>query len=285
MTSKAKYLFIGFAVLAVAAMLVPVAACGEDSEPTPLPPINWNGLGEEQLCTVITNPEADEILLDYEGFAVSFNPTLHLPNWVAWTITARKMENSDEPRHDNFRPDESVEGCATLADYYKSGYDRGHMAPSGDMKWSYEAMDQACYLTNICPQVHALNNGAWKNLEEKCRKNATRDSLLVVVCGPVLNKGFSKYIGETPIPVPDRFFKVILTPGGVAGPQAIGFLMPNDYVEGGMQATATTVDAIEELTGHDFFSLLPDELETVLESEVDFNRFSTGRPSRRNSRH
>ena len=269
-----------FLSIATFTLLIPLAACGTDNG-TPRQQPTWFNLTEQQMCSVVTNPNLDEVLVQYEGFTVSFNPTMHMPNWVAWTITADKIENADIPRSGTFNPDPNVPGCATLADYYQSGFDRGHMAPAADMKWNAKAMDNSFFLTNICPQSNDLNTGAWKNLEEKCRKNAMRDSLLVVVCGPVLTQGFQQYIGETPLPVPPSFFKVILTPAGMAGPQAIGFIMNNGYVQGGMQPAATTVDEVEQLTGHDFFHLLPDDIENALEADKDFNRFSTGKLSKR----
>lgn len=282
MNNRAKLLILGFALIIVLAFLLPISACGD--EPAGLhQPNEITALGNitpEELCRVATNPDMDEIIVDYEGFTVSFNPVMHMPNWVSWTLSRDEIENSIFERQDNFRPDPDVPGCATLDDYYRSGFDRGHMAPAADMKWSATAMDESCLLTNICPQLHVLNNGAWKNLEEKCRSNATRDSLLVIVCGPVFTEGFSQYIGKTPVPVPPKFFKVILTPRSSGAPQAIGFIMPNDKVEGGMQSAAVSVDEIELLTGHDFFYLLPDEIENALEADNDFNRFSTGKRSR-----
>lgn len=274
-----------FALVIILAIFVPFTACGDDNEMSRPSTVAYDAFGAltaEQLCDVVTNADMDEIVMEYEGFTVSFNPTFHMPNWVAWTLTRDKVENGTVSRKDNFRPDSRVPGCATLDDYYRSGFDRGHMAPAGDMKWSANAMDESFYLTNICPQLHALNDGAWKKLEEKCRGNAKRDSLLIIISGPVLNQGFEQYIGKTPVPVPSQFFKVILTPSVNGGkPQAIGFLMPNSYVEGGMQRTAVSVDEIEKLTGHDFFHLLDDDVEADLESANDFNRFSTGIASRR----
>lgn len=282
MFHRARLILKGIFFITFSLSLLPLTACGEEQHPD-MDDIDMSAifeLTEDQLCAVATNMTLDEVILNYEGFTVSFNPTLHLPNWVAWTLSRYELENSTVPRTDNFRSDDNVAGCATLADYTRSGYDRGHMAPAADMKWSAKAMDESFLLTNICPQHNELNNGAWKNLEEKCRSNASRDSLLIIVCGPVLTRGFSKSIGTTPVPVPPSFFKVILTPGATQGPNAIGFIMENSAVEGGMQQAAVSVDEVEKLTGHNFFHLLPDNIEKVLESDVDFNLFSTGRRSK-----
>ena len=73
--------------------------------------------------------------------------------------------------------------------------------------------------------------------------------------------------------MPRRFFKVVLSPY-TNPPVAIGFIMPNGYVKGGMQACAVSVDSVEAVTGHDFFSALPDDVEKRVEAECNFNRWS-----------
>lgn len=221
---------------------------------------------------VKTSPNVQEELVKYSGMSISFNRDLHIPNWVAWELTRGETAGT-EPRANNFVRDYNVAGCADPSDYRHSGYDRGHMVPAGDMKWSEQAMTESFMMTNICPQAKALNTGAWKKLEEKCRFWAERDSALVIVCGPVLNDGFDKYLGESQVAVPKRYFKVILAPYANP-PRGIGFIMPNARVEGGMQRAAVSIDEVERITGHDFFSALPDEIENEVESECRFNYWS-----------
>lgn len=233
----------------------------------------------DSLETVVTNPELQETIVPYKGMTVSFNPMTHQPNWVAWELLASETDG-ETPRGNNFQPDENVGGSATPADYRNSGYDRGHMAPAGDMKWSPESMRESFLMTNICPQAHDLNRGAWSKLEEKCRQRAVADSAVVIVCGPVFIPGEgTERIGDTGVAVPRRFFKVVLSPYADP-PMAIGFIMPNGYVKGGMQACAVTVDSVEALTGHDFFSALPDDIEASIEARCDFNRWSRVRPKK-----
>ena len=156
---------------------------------------------------------------------------------------------------------------------------RGHMAPAGDMKWSETAMQQSFYMTNICPQNNDLNSGAWMRLEEKCRTWALADSAIMIVAGPVLSDELTETIGDTGVAVPRRFFKVILSPYANP-PRGIAFIMDNGKVSGGMQAASETIDEVERITGHDFFSVLPDDVEAQVESECRFHYWSTLKPKK-----
>ncbi len=216
----------------------------------------------------------DAQALAYPGFTVSFNPVTHQPNYVAWELTGEEAGSRNASRKSvNFAPDPKVNGCATLDDYRRSGYDRGHMAPAGDMKWDPEAMQSSFLLTNISPQAHELNQGSWRVLEEKCRDWAVRDSAIVIVCGPIFDNSPASTIGQTGVAVPDRYFKVVLAPYSTP-PRAIGFVMPNGNVPGGIQSCAVPVDAVEAITGYDFFPALPDDVEERVESECNFPRWS-----------
>jgi endonuclease G len=226
----------------------------------------------DSLCKVVVPAGTVEEILNYPGFTVSFNKKHHQPNWVAWELT-REETKGTLARSNNFQADESVEGCATLADYHGSGYDRGHMAPAADMKWSEASMNACFYLTNMSPQAADLNQKAWGKLEDKCRVWAQRDSAIIIVCGPVLTDRITKTIGDTRVSVPTRYFKVVLAPYANP-PRAIGFIMPNSRVEGGMQQAAVSVDEVERITGFDFFSALPDDIENEVEAQCNFTLWS-----------
>lgn len=80
---------------------------------------------------------------------------------MAWELT-REETKGEADRYDKFMPDpELPEPRVVHKDYTKSGYDRGHMAPAADMKWSKQAMAESFYMSNICPQVGNLNRGDW----------------------------------------------------------------------------------------------------------------------------
>lgn len=227
----------------------------------------------ERLQEVKNPAGLHEEIIPYTGMTVSFNRNTHEPNWVAWELLGSEV-TGESGREPGFLVDPEIDGCALPEDYRNTGFDRGHMAPAGDMKWHPQAMRESFYMTNICPQSPDLNRGAWKKLEEKCRQRAEVDSSLVIICGPVFDKsGPAARICGTGVAVPQSFFKVILAPF-VEHPWAIGFIMPNGYVDGGMQKAAVPVDQVETLTGYDFFSALPDSIENDIEARCDFNAFS-----------
>lgn len=212
-------------------------------------------------------------IVRYPGFTVNFNADKHIPNYVVWELTASEC-NGPAERLSNFYEDRSVDGCPTLLDYRKSGYSRGHMAPAADMKWSAEAMRASHNLTNVCPQLAAMNSGAWSTLETNCRTWAARDSAIIIIAGPVLTDRMPLHIGKNKVAVPERFFKVVLAPC-VNPPRGIGFIMPNAKVAGGVQACAMSIDDVEAITGIDFFAALPDDVETAVEKQNSYPRWQT----------
>lgn len=224
----------------------------------------------EELMMVVTDNQIAEQIVEYPGFTVSFNADMHQPNYVAWELTAEEAQ-ANGSRESKFDVDHRVKGSPGLNDYRRSGFDRGHMIPAADVKWDGEAMKASHYLTNICPQDHKLNAGAWANLEGNCRTWAMRDSAIIIICGPVLSDSMPREIGrEVKIPVPERFFKVVLSPY-TNPPRGIGFIMNNGPVEGGVQAAAVTIDQVEAVTGFDFFTALPDEIENEVEAQCEYH--------------
>lgn len=228
----------------------------------------------DELMRVDTVDGISQQLIQYPGFIVSFNSDYGQPNWVAWELTRDECKADDVSRKSvDYSIDDEIVGCAQLEDYKGSGYDRGHMCPAGDMKWSREGMEACFKLTNMCPQARSLNNGAWRLLEEKCREWAINDSAIVIICGPIFSEKPSKVIGNNEIAVPESFFKVVLSPFSQPM-KGIGFIMPNGYVEGGLQYSAVSIDDVEKATGYDFFSSLPDDLEDEIEASCNFLRWN-----------
>jgi endonuclease G len=210
-------------------------------------------------------------VVKYKGYTAHFNKDLHIPNCVTYEITANETRGKRE-RSGNFERDESVTGCPNWWDYRDSGYDRGHMAPAGDMKWDEQAMNETFYLTNVCPQDAALNAGMWNDIEIKVREWARRDKSLIVVTGPIMGKNQETIGQDIDIAVPEAFFKVILSPN-TTPKKAIAFICPNRSCGGTMQSYAVSVDEVEKRTGMNFFNALPDEIENRIEATCNLNQW------------
>lgn len=210
---------------------------------------------------------------EYEGFTVNFNASNRTPNFVTWELLGTETDGPYSRNGEKFWHDELLNNCPNTSDYTHSGYDRGHMYPAADAKWSAESMHECFTMANITPQVHALNGGAWKTLEDKERLWAKRDSSLIIVSGPVYQEEDNKRIGKAGVRVPSAYFKVILAPY-IDKPRAIGFVYPNSHCPGNMQNYSTSVDYVEELTGFDFFSSLPDDVESEIESTFSFKEWN-----------
>ena len=145
----------------------------------------------------------------YKGHTLSYNNETLLPNWVEYQLTKNEAQG-ELPRKDKFRQDPMVKGKqAEESDYKNSGWDRGHMAPAGDMKWSVKAMEDSYYFTNICPQNRQLNAGDWKELEEQCRKWAIKYGKVDIICGPIVNKNRHGKLGANKVVIPDGFYKIV----------------------------------------------------------------------------
>lgn len=273
--SPASVIAIVVLVLALIYVMRREAASKENNRQDTVTTASIYSDDEIRQMMMVTTPDATiEQIIDYPGFIVSFNKKHHQPNWVAWELTPDEVRtNIVGKRSDRFAPDPKIDGCPDLSDYRGSGYDRGHMAPAADMKWSADATDACFLLTNMSPQANSLNANAWRVLEERCRTWALRDSNIIIICGPVLTDKIKKRIGESKVSVPERYFKVVLAPYADP-PRAIGFIMPNSKVNGGVQATAVPVDKVEQITGFDFFSALPDDIENKIEAQCNFPQWN-----------
>jgi endonuclease G len=157
-------------------------------------------------------------------------------------------------------------------DYAGSGYDRGHLAPAADMGWSASTMIESFYYSNMSPQQPGFNRGIWEKLEELVRIWAIENKAVYVVTGPVLSKGLQT-IGYNKIAVPNYYYKVILDyqKPNIKG---IGFILPNESSKSLLQNYAVSIDSVEKVTGLDFFYLLKDQEENLIEKELCINCWS-----------
>ena len=213
--------------------------------------------------------ESDQIVR-HRAFTLKYSEEHEQAEWVAYTLEEH-MVSGPVKRTDDFRPDPLVKtGSASPEDYRGSGYDRGHLVPAADMKHSRECMSETFFMSNMSPQRPEFNRGIWKELEEQVRRWVREDKELHVVAGPVFAAQDYEVIGPNRVAVPDFYYKVILD-YREPGIKAIGFILPNGKAEAALWEFAVPVDRVEEITGIDFYPALPDDVEEVLESSLDFS--------------
>lgn len=201
----------------------------------------------------------------HKGFELVYNENSRIPEWVAYELTEEEVAGTT-PRGRHFVPDPDVKGIqGDNEDYRNSGWDRGHMAPAGDMKLDDQMMRESFYFSNICPQNRNLNGGDWRTLEELCRIYAQKYGRIYIVCGPIIGKNHFGRLGPHQIIIPDAFYKVLLVETK-EGYGSIGFIMNNEAGHKPLTTYVKTVDEIEAITGLDFFSTLPDKIERQTES-------------------
>lgn len=212
-------------------------------------------------------------LIERRAYALSYNRDRGTANWVSWQLTVAWLGNTE--RQDNFRPDGGLpKGTyqVTPNDYRNSGYDRGHMAPSGDRTRSVQDNAATFLMTNIIPQAPENNRGPWRALEAYSRDLAyQQDRELFIIAGAY---GTQDSLNQRVV-VPSRLWKVIVVldqPGsGVSGvkrnSQIIAIDMPNrDGIAGNWRDYQTSIDRIELATGYDLLSAVPAEIQAIIEA-------------------
>ncbi|MCX8014421.1 MAG: DNA/RNA non-specific endonuclease, partial [candidate division WOR-3 bacterium] len=217
-----------------------------------------------------------DIILNKGFFIINYNDKWKIPDWVAYQLDTFELKGTVSRQAGKFKPDSSlpVGMRAELIDYENSGYDRGHMAPAGDFKRSRAAMLTTFLLSNICPQTPELNRKIWRKLEESVRKQVTLNGKAWIVTGNIFLGNDSnlvepmQFIGPNKVAVPTHCFKVVLACKCDSIFTMYACMLPNqrEPMFGQLTNFMLSVDRLEQITCYDFFPLLNDSIESLLES-------------------
>lgn len=206
-------------------------------------------------------------VVKHNYFTLSYSEKDEQAEWVAYELNRNDLAKSEFERP-YFIEDKKVKtGSADWRNYKKSGYDRGHLCPAGDRRFSYEAYNETFLTSNISPQNHDFNAGIWNRLEQKVRYWAEKYDGVYVVTGGVL-KDQMKTIGHENVSVPNKFYKIVVDVSE-GNYKAVAFLMANSPSSKSFYEYAISIDEIEAITGIDFFPKLPDSVENNLEQMVN----------------
>lgn len=214
-------------------------------------------------------PSSSGTLLCRTGFALAHDEAKKSPKWVAQRMTTERLVPK-VARNDRFIPDPDLPKGqrAELDDYRGSGYDRGHMAPAADMRWSKDAMQESFYLSNMAPQVGpGMNRGVWSDIEAAIRRWVARRGELFIFTGPIFAPDLSATtIGANQVAVPTHFYKVVFDPVRV---ETIAFVVPNaPQPSRRIEEFITSVRDIEMRSGLDFLNRIQPSVQALIEESV-----------------
>ena len=155
--------------------------------------------------------------LCYGVFGVMHSGVTRTPLWSAEHLTAGNVDAAKNLlRENSFHPEARLPASARaeLSDYARSGYDRGHMAPNGDMP-DRDSQHESFTLANMVPQDAEVNRHIWAGIEGMVRKMAQKEGDLYVITGPAFIGGNLQKVGN--VLVPTHLYKLVYSPQQHAG--------------------------------------------------------------------
>ena len=203
------------------------------------------------------------------GYSVGYDDSIPSARWSSYRVFPYEEVHLKRPA--SFYVDERTSAKVSTDEYVRSGYDRGHLTPNYAISVCYgaDAQKETFFLTNIVPQLHALNAGLWKDIEQRIVKRyVQRYGEVWVQVGPIY-AAHPKMVGR--LPVPDEFWMVISEyDDEKKGIRAIAFIIPHEekWRDPELTRYIVSIRRIETLTGLNFFPKLPSATQDKLETAV-----------------
>ena len=258
----------------------------KDSLKIILEELELKSIQEQIKSKALPEIKKNETLIEHKAMYLVYNEEHEQAKWVTHMISTNII-NGKVGRTNDFRKDSLIKtGTAEEKDYFlkrlkentkdhnKSykydgfGYDRGHLAPSADFRWSKVALSESYFYSNMSPQIADFNRKGWADLEDMIRSYVYENNQnLFVTTGPVLTNKLPKIERSiNGLSIPDQFYKIVVD---LENELAIGYLMPHEELKYPVEYYATTIDEIEEITSINFLHQLDDDLEKKLESQLN----------------
>ncbi|NKI31696.1 DNA/RNA non-specific endonuclease [Croceivirga thetidis] len=207
------------------------------------------------------------VIIKHNFYSLSYSEPHEQAEWVYYELKKSHLTNDDR-RRPYFIEDPKVPSkSADWRNYKNSGFDRGHLCPAGDRRFSEQAYNETFYTSNISPQKKDFNAGVWNRLEQQVRYWCRRHGDLTVITGGVLTDSL-KEIGSEDVDVPEHYYKIIFRGVG-QDLKALCFLVPHEESARSLEHFLVPIDKLEQLTGIDFFERLPKTIQSHLERNVN----------------
>ncbi|HKP72894.1 MAG TPA: DNA/RNA non-specific endonuclease [Pyrinomonadaceae bacterium] len=238
-------------------------------------------MGNPSNATEDVNQPTNYLMIK-NGYALAYHRDRGTPIWTSWHLDSSWLGSTG--RQNDFRADTTLPAGwyqVQGSDYSGSGYDRGHMTPSGDRTISVPVNSETFLMTNMIPQLPANNQGPWADLEGYCRTLVGQGNELYIISGGTGNQGT---VANGHVVVPSQTWKVIIVlPVGTndasrvtTSTRTIAVILPNSgTINSDWRTYRVSVDQVEALTGFDFFSNVDPSVQAVIEAGVD-NQLTAG---------
>lgn len=204
------------------------------------------------------------LLIEHNYYSLSMRLLYNVADWSIYYIDKNRIQDN-VIRKNNFRRDPLYINI-TKEDYYRSGYDKGHLVPCDDMQFNSVAMEESFYMTNMTPQIHSFNGGIWKKIEQSSEEWAKTYDRTWIISGAIIDDVPNKKYINNKIYIPNYFYKIFFAYTNEGGIATKAYLVPHGYFKSDISAFLVSIDEIEILTGLNFFSELDDYIEDIIES-------------------
>ncbi|UFH54187.1 DNA/RNA non-specific endonuclease [Spirosoma sp. KNUC1025] len=229
--------------------------------------------------------DPNNYLISRPQYVLSYNRSRGIANWVSWRLSP--SWKGDSRRTNDFRPDPLIPAgwyAVRTGDYTNTGFDRGHLCPSDDRDATPEDNAATFLLTNIVPQAPRHNREVWKALEDYERQLMSNGNDVYIIAGAsgtggTGQNGFATALANGKLTVPATLWKIlVVVPAGsdntfqiTANTRVIAVTIPNTQTAADKtwQAYLTSIDALETLTGYDFLSNVPTDVQQLIELRID----------------
>ncbi|MCK9497922.1 MAG: DNA/RNA non-specific endonuclease [Bacteroidales bacterium] len=232
----------------------------------------------------------NEDLICHSAYCLVYDDNHKMAKWTAHIIS-HEVVNGVVSRTNDFRADTLIKnGTAEELDYFLKyidengktqydgfGYDRGHLAPSADFRWSAKALSESYYYSNMTPQLPEFNREIWAEIEDFLRQyvydNPTKD--LYLVTAPVIKDDLKKQErSKNKISIPEYHYKIAVD---LEDKKGIAFLVPQQNLGYPIESYVVTIDSIENITNINFYPKLSEQDEKLIESVSDIKKWRSGR--------